>query len=74
MGSAHPISVLLGSVASYLGYFMLTCAHSNDSSHSIRSSSRRRHHRFKKQKKQRKKQRKKQEKQKKKQKKQDTDE
>ena len=36
-GSAHPISVLLESVASYLCYLMLTCTHCNDvTSHSSR--------------------------------------
>ena len=35
-GSAHPTSVLSESVASYLCYLMLTCAHSNDSTHSCR--------------------------------------
>ena len=37
--SAHPISVLSGSVASYLCYLMLTCTHSNDSTHSFRYAS-----------------------------------
>ena len=34
--SAHPISVLSGSVASSLCYLMLTCTHSNDATHSSR--------------------------------------
>ena len=35
-GSAHPISVLSESAASYLCYLMLTCTHSNDATHSSR--------------------------------------